>query len=110
MMFSCFFYFSVFYLKGGSSGGVFTVRGEGCFPFSRRTLQKCGLELSLGILRMILGAFWNGGRQAFPGWDMEKKDDKKQEAFPLWHASIGQQKPISSGLLFFMQYKGDDSL
>ena len=59
---------------------------------------------------MILGAFWNGGRQAFPGWDMEKKDEKKQETFPLWHASIGQQKPISSGLLFFMQYEGDDSL
>ena len=55
------------------------------------------------FLTWILGTFWNGGR----GWNMEKKDEKKQVTFPQWHAWGGQQKPISSGLLFFMQYRGN---
>ena len=58
---------------------------------------------SRDFLTWILGTFWNGGR----GWDMEKKDEKKQVTFPQRHARGGQQKPISSGLLFFMQYRGN---
>ena len=58
---------------------------------------------SRDFLTWILGTFWNGGR----GWDIEKKDEKKQVRFPQWHAWGGQQKPISSGLLFFMQYMGN---